>query len=323
MPVPGERQGLVISNGLSPQLSQYDGWLMALCAADEAVRNAVCVGADPDSLTLLDNFCWTDPVPGPRNPEAEAKLAILVRACMGLADLCRTYGAPLISGKDSMKNDFDDGVVRLSVPPTLLISAMGKIADAGKAISMEFKRPGDLIYLVTAGTPSLAASTAQEVADGLRFKSEDETYMPSLDLKAAARMYRAIHKLISDGLVHSAHDLSEGGLLVALSESVLSSAGGAEIRLEGGLVAASNGQGSTLFGEGPARIILSIPPAAAAVLEAAIMPIEGARLFEIGVVTDRPEMSVEVEGETGPKGDKFSFTTGELRSAWTSALPFD
>ncbi|MBS1989306.1 MAG: phosphoribosylformylglycinamidine synthase [Cyanobacteria bacterium SZAS LIN-3] len=323
MPDPGDRQGLVVSNGLCPQLSQFDGWLMAVCAVDEAVRNQVCVGADPASITLLDNFCWTDPVPGPRNPQAEEKLAILVRACMGLADICRAYGAPLISGKDSMKNDFDDGVIRLSVPPTLLVSAMGKIGDAANAISMEFKQAGDLIYLLSAGSPALAASVLTEVAE-LHCDRAVKLRLPALNIEAAARMYRALYELIAEGLVHSAHDLSEGGLLVALAESVLGSSCGADIKIENELVGASLGEAPALFGEGPGRIIISIPADAASALEKAIMEIPGARLWELGVVTAGGGLEVAIEGlpESAPSGG-FSTTTEELRRAWTTALPFD
>src|SRR5262249_56109070 len=110
-----------------------------------------CVGADPDSVSLLDNFCWPDPIESPGNKQGKAFLGDLVLACQGLYEAACTYEAPLISGKDSMKNDFDDGVIRLSIPPTLLISAIAKVPDIEKSLSMEFKQPGDLIYLLTAG----------------------------------------------------------------------------------------------------------------------------------------------------------------------------
>jgi phosphoribosylformylglycinamidine synthase len=267
-------------------------------------------------------------VPGPRNPEAEEKLAILVRACMGLADICRAYKAPLISGKDSMKNDFDDGVLRLSVPPTLLISAMGKIEDATRAISMEFKRAGDLIYLLTAGTPSLAASTLAEVAE-LQADTKPGIHLPALNIEAAAKMYRALHSLIMQGHVHSAHDLSEGGLLVALAESVLGSSCGATIKVDGELVAVSTGVASALFGEGPGRIIVSIAPESAPILEKAIMSISGARFFELGVVTNIGEMKVTVEGAFKKGAGRAEadpglvIATDQLREAWNFPLPFD
>jgi len=336
MPVPGEKQGLVIANGLCPQLSQFDGWLMAVSAVDEAVRNAVCTGADPSTITLLDNFCWTDPVPGPRNPEAETKLAILVRACMGLAEICRAYGAPLISGKDSMKNDFDDGVVRLSVPPTLLVSAMGKIPDSGRAISMEFKRGGDLLYLLTAGTPSLAAATVEEVVNPDQDSDSGLPWthrLPLLHIEAAAKMYRAIHSLIMQGLVHSAHDLSEGGLLVALAESTLGSSHGVIVQIPEELITLSSGEAAALFGEGPGRILLSIAPEAAPVLEKAMMAIEQAKLWPLGVVTEHGGMHVTLEGPCNDASSKnlaqkqsrrgFELSTEELRYAWTTPLPFD
>jgi phosphoribosylformylglycinamidine synthase len=332
-PVPGEKQGLVVANGLCPQLSQFDGRLMALCAVDEAVRNAVCTGADPASITLLDNFCWTDPVPGPRNPEAEQKLAVLVRACIGLAEICRAYGAPLISGKDSMKNDFDDGVVRLSVPPTLLVSAMGKIPDAGLAISMEVKRSGDLLYLLSAGKPSLAASVLAEISEEVG-SYDHSAHLPVLHMQAAINMYRALHDLIMQGLVHSAHDLSEGGLLVALAESVLSARRGAEVHIPDELVTLYGGEVNTMFGEGPGRIVVSIPPQAAPILEKAMMAVPDAKFWPLGVVTEQAVLEVLLQGPgcetpaTRASGDKsrrmgFEVSAEALRAAWTTPLPFD
>src|SRR3989344_689471 len=89
-----------------PKVPRYDAYIMAQHALDEAVRNCVAVGTDPDQIALCDNFCWPDPLPSARNPDAEHKLAQLVRACRGLYDLARFYGTPFVSGKDSMKNDF-------------------------------------------------------------------------------------------------------------------------------------------------------------------------------------------------------------------------
>ena len=103
----GEKNnGVLVGCGLNPRASLYDPFVMGQMAVDEAVRNVVAQGGDIDHLCLLDNFCWPDPVKSQRNPEGEYKLGQLVRTCAGLDEICRYYGTPLVSGKDSMKNDF-------------------------------------------------------------------------------------------------------------------------------------------------------------------------------------------------------------------------
>lgn len=245
--------GVVVSNGLCPQLSRFDAYLMAVCAVDEAVRNAVCVGANPSTLSLLDNFCWPDPIESARNVDGAEKLGQLVRACQGLYDACLAFGAPLISGKDSMKNDFDDGTVRLSIPPTLLISAVGKVNDVRRCLSMEFKNPGDLIFLLSAGQASLTGSHYAEAEES------PTAGLPSIDLKEAAKLYKKLHEAIEQGWISSAHDLSEGGLAVALAECTIGGGLGATVNLEP-LLSGGDRLDTVLFGEGPARIIISARP---------------------------------------------------------------
>lgn len=247
--------GIVVSNGLCPQLSRFDAYLMAVCAVDEAVRNAVCVGADPSTLSLLDNFCWPDPVESERNPDGSEKLGQLVRACEGLYDACIAYKAPLISGKDSMKNDFDDGTVRLSIPPTLLISAIGKVHDVRRCISMEFKSPGDLIFLLSAGNASLTASHYAEMEEW------PTTGLPTINMEEAARLYKKLYEAIQEGWIVSCHDLSEGGLAVALAECTIGGGFGATVNLEP-LLSKGERLDAVLFGEGPARILISAKPEA-------------------------------------------------------------
>ncbi|HMO20564.1 MAG TPA: phosphoribosylformylglycinamidine synthase, partial [Candidatus Melainabacteria bacterium] len=101
-----------------------------------------------------------------RNQDGDYKLGQLVRACQGLYEACLAFTAPLISGKDSMKNDFDDGVLRLSIPPTLLVSAIARVEDIGDCISSELKQADNLLYVVTAGRQSLTGSHWQELYGG-------------------------------------------------------------------------------------------------------------------------------------------------------------
>ena len=137
----GSLRGYVLSEGINPNLSDVDTEAMAGGAVDEAVRRQLAAGAGLERIAALDNFCWPDPVRSAHTPDGEYKLAQLVRACRGLYATCRAYGVPLISGKDSMKNDAVMGGVKISVPPTLLVSAIGQIDDVQKAVTLDFKRP--------------------------------------------------------------------------------------------------------------------------------------------------------------------------------------
>lgn len=297
--------GLVISNGICPQYSQFDAYLMALCAVDEAVRNAVCVGADPETISILDNFCWPDPVQSARNADGKEKLGQLVRACQGLYDAAIAYSCPLISGKDSMKNDFDDGTIRLSIPPTLLISAMGKIASVENAISMDFKKPGDLIYLLSAGTSSL---TASQYAINKKWMALE---LPTLDLAKAKALYRRVHEQITTGIIKSCHDLSEGGLAIAIAECIIGSGLGATISLNVPEVR----NDAALFAEGPARLLVTIDSAEQTAWER----LWGSDCIKLGQVTDDGQLEV-LEAGGAPL---FALGVEEMTAAWNTALPID
>ncbi|HUH66591.1 MAG TPA: AIR synthase-related protein, partial [Syntrophales bacterium] len=147
-PILSSFEGVVVSNGICPRYGDIDTYHMAACAIDEAVRNAVAVGGGLDFLAGLDNFCWCDPVQSEKTPDGEYKLAQLVRANKALYDYTTAYGVPCISGKDSMKNDYHIGDVKISIPPTLLFSTMGRIEDVRKAVTLDAKHPGDLVYVL-------------------------------------------------------------------------------------------------------------------------------------------------------------------------------
>jgi phosphoribosylformylglycinamidine synthase subunit PurSL len=204
LPKPGHR-GLAIGNGLATGWKD-DPYLMALAAIDECVRNLVCVGADPDRIAILDNFCW----PSCRDPR---NLGSLVRAAEGCYDAAKAHRTPFISGKDSLNNQFTTESGRtIQIPPTLLISGMGIVPDVRAAATMDAKEAGDLLVVVGATGRSLCGSHYE-----LLFGSGDGE-LPQSDLTVAPRVARAVHRLIRDGLVRAAHDCSEGGLIVAAAE---------------------------------------------------------------------------------------------------------
>jgi phosphoribosylformylglycinamidine synthase II len=217
-------EGLVISHGACPKFVE-DSYHMAQLALDEAVRNAVACGAMFSYLSCLDNFSWPDPIKGDKNPDGEYKLAQLVRCVKGMHDAAVAYGIPLISGKDSMKNDYYVKGKKYSVNPTLVVTVVGKIADVEEALSSEFKEPGDGIYLLGKTRGALGGSEYYKLFGGVG------NGMPEVDLRGSAAIYAAFSKAASSGLVESAHDVSDGGLAVAVAECSIGRLRGADLDL--------------------------------------------------------------------------------------------
>ncbi|MGA2323056.1 MAG: phosphoribosylformylglycinamidine synthase subunit PurL [Sedimentisphaerales bacterium] len=211
-------RGVAISCGMNPCYGDIDPYWMALSGIDEAIRNLVCVGARTDRIALLDNFCWGDCT----KPET---LGTLVRAAQACYDGAIAFDAPFISGKDSLNNEFrrDDGT-RISIPSTLLISAISIVDDVSKCVTMDAKKPGNLLFIV--------GETKNELG-GSHYSSLDNKYqgeVPKVDLKMAPKIAHKISDAIAKGLVVSCHDCSEGGLAVALAEMAF--AGGLSIEAD-------------------------------------------------------------------------------------------
>ena len=252
-PVLDSHRGVAVAHGICPRYSDLDTYHMAACAVDEAVRSIVATGGDPDRIAGLDNFCWCDPVPSSTNPDAEYKMAQLVRAVRAVHDVAVAYGVPLISGKDSMKNDYVHAGKRISIPPTLLFSALGIVHDISRVVTMDLKAPGDRVYLIGHTRAELGGS---ELLAELGLRGGD---VPTVETAGALASYRSLHQAIVSGTVRSAHDCSDGGLAVALAESAF--AGGYGMKLALGDLAAGEGLDATtlLFSETPSRLVVSVP----------------------------------------------------------------
>ncbi len=260
-PVAGSDRGLAIACGLQTGVGDAalggDPYLMALAAIDECVRNLVCVGADPDRIAILDNFCW----PSCKKPE---NLGSLVRAAEGCYDGAKAYRTPFVSGKDSLNNQFTtrDGRT-IEIPPTLLITGIGIVPDVGSACTMDAKKPGNLLVLVGETTLEMGGSHYQKLFE-LPTKLEElgvRASVPRTDLELGPRIAREVSKLVRMGAVASAHDVSDGGLLAAIAEMLVAGATperpiGAEIELR----VVSSSPVSAAFGESPSRYVLEIEP---------------------------------------------------------------
>ncbi|HZW56053.1 MAG TPA: phosphoribosylformylglycinamidine synthase subunit PurL [Nitrososphaerales archaeon] len=212
-PVPNSNKGLAISCGLSPALGAIDTYWMAATAIDEAVRNNVAVGGR--RIALLDNFAWGDPVRSKQN------LAGLVRAARSCYDVATAFGTPFVSGKDSLYNETPLG----EIPPTLLITALGLVPEISRCVTADFKRDENAIYLIGETKAELAGS------EYYRLKGLKGGAVPKLDPSRAANLYRAVNRAMDQGGIISCHDVSQGGIAVALAEMCFARALGAELTL--------------------------------------------------------------------------------------------
>jgi phosphoribosylformylglycinamidine synthase len=225
-PLLDRQEGIVLSHGICPKFSDFDTYWMMACAIDEAVRGAVASGADPARLAGVDNFCWCDPVQSEKTPDGEYKLAQLVRSCKALEHYCLGFGVPCISGKDSMKNDYTGGGEKISIPPTVLFSVLGFIPDVDFAVTSDFKKSGDAIYLLGVTAKELAGT---ELASELGLTGGA---VPQVDLASAKVRYELLHQAMRQGMVNACHDLSDGGLAVALAEMCIGGRLGARVNLD-------------------------------------------------------------------------------------------
>ena len=253
-PILDSFEGVVVANGICPRYSDIDTYHMAACAIDEAVRNTIAVGGSLDRLAGIDNFCWCDPVESEKTPDGQYKLAQLVRANRALYDYTKAYGVPCISGKDSMKNDYIIGETKISIPPTLLFSTMGKIEDVRKAVTMDAKKPGDLVYIL--------GETREELGGSEWFALHGFTgnNVPKVNAVKAKKLYRALTRAIDRGLVASCHDCSDGGLGIALAEVAFAGGLGMDIDLSHVPSDAIGRDDYLLFSESQSRFIATISP---------------------------------------------------------------
>jgi phosphoribosylformylglycinamidine synthase len=308
-PLLDSMEGVVVAHGICPRYSDIDAYHMTACAIDEAVRNAVAVGADLDHLAGLDNFCWCDPVKSVKTPDGEYKLAQLVRANMAIYDYTTAYGVPCISGKDSMKNDYSIGLTKISVPPTLLYSVIGKIRDVRKAVTMDAKRPKDLVYILGETRDELGGSEwfAQNGSVGSK--------VPQVNAKKAMKLYRALHRAITAGLVASCHDCSDGGLGVALAETAFAGGLGMHVDLKDVPYRGKKRNDYIMFSETASRFVVTIHPGNQRRFEKAMT---GNVFAEIGFVS--ADGWFEVTGINGRLIVKDKIN--QLKEAWQKPLNF-
>jgi phosphoribosylformylglycinamidine synthase len=279
-PVLGNARGVALSQGLAPLYSDIDTYHMATASVDMAVRNAVAAGCPVDHLAILDNFCWC-------SSDEPERLGQLKRACEAIYNLAVLYGTPFISGKDSMFNDFkgydaNDNPVKISIPPTLLVSGIGVMQSVENAVSLDAKQAGDLVYLLGQTRDELGGSEYYAMNGKLGSNVPETDGATNLDL------YRKLNTVTPASAIAVTH----GGLAAALAKTCIGGQFGMDIKLDGDLRL-----DTMLFSESTGRILVTLAPQDKDIFEKTL----GSHAHLIGTVTDRQTLTIN--GKAIPLAD--------------------
>jgi phosphoribosylformylglycinamidine synthase II len=304
----GRDRGIVLGVGLRHRIGQLDPYQMAAGGIVEAIANVVAAGADPGRIALLDNFCWGDT----RRPES---LGTLVEACQACHDVAIAFAAPFVSGKDSLNNVFGyvdafGGSREISIPPTLLATALGQIPDVRRSVSTDLKRLGSRLAAVGLSRPATAGSQLEltgRVCGGP---------IPRVDVDACRAAIHAVARAQAAGSVLACHDLSDGGLAVAVAEMAIGGLRGARLYLGEVPFACSDDLPDSVrdlaiaFGESPGRFVCEVAAGTEEKFAAALGDVPWAF---VGEVVDGHDLEI-----VGSGGEFHRIAGPALAAAWRS-----
>ena len=287
-------RGAAVGCGMCPELGEVDPYWMAVGAVDEALRNIICTGANPHQAAILDNFCWP-------KVDTEESLGALVRTCRGAHDAAVAFGLPFISGKDSLNNEFSMSAAeakrtglsdRVAIPYTLLVSALGLVDDVRRCVSMDFKQPGNVVVVASAPVTPHIERLGEQQALGKKERFD-----------CAVKLHHQVSKLIHDGKVRSAHDVSDGGLAVAIAEMCIASNLGATVEVD------AEKYNHPVFANVSTTYVLEIPEEDA---RATGLPI-------VGRVVEEPRLKM-TWGDSSSVGATIDASITDLAQAWRTPL---
>ena len=284
----GSLEGVALAEGINPFYSDIDTYHMVTSVVDEAVRRLVAVGCSPGRIAGLDNFCWPDPVESDNNPDGAYKMAQLVRANRALYDITTAYRVPCISGKDSMKNDSVRGGMRISIPPTLLFSAIGKLDDVTRAVTLGVKQVGDVVLMAGTTFDELGASEwYRMLAEQEGDPSHVGMSVPEVRVGQAILLYDAMFATMQQGWIRSCISLGMGGLAVAAAKVAL--AGSLGLEIEGGKLPQDGclKDDHLLFSESNSRFLFTCDPSD---LDSVLASFEGLPVAAVGRVMPEPRL---------------------------------
>jgi phosphoribosylformylglycinamidine synthase len=316
-PVLDSMRGVVMTQALLPRQSEIDTYDMAVGTIDTAIRNIIAAGGKLGSLALLDNFCWC-------SSDEPERLGQLKRAAQGCYDAGVFYGAPFISGKDSMFNTFKGfdekgNPVKIDVLPTLMISGIGIVPDVNRCQTPDAKVAGDLVYVVGLTEDKLGGSEyyamVGEEEQG-RGKAYIGSNVPKVDKEANLNTYRAMEDAIERSLVASCASVGMGGLGVALAKVAIGGNLGLDIDVDrmyaDGAADDVIRLDSLLFSESHGRFVVTVDPDIQDEFEDAM---QGINMSFVGKVTSDGSFVVR------HKDEEFVHTSvGSLAESYKSTL---
>lgn len=325
-------EALAIAQGAFPKYADVDAYASGASAFNDAVGKIIAVGGRLPQLkkennhywSVCDNFCTPDSEYSERNPDGKYKLAQLVQIARAVHDYAVAMNTPLTSGKDSMKNDavFKDEngkEVRISVPPTILITATCTIPDYKKCVSIDAKNEGDFIYVIGITKKELGASQYYEVK-GVEKRGEKflGNNAPQTDLEEARKTFEFVSECTEKELLASSIYASKGGLATTLALKAIAGNAGMKIDLnkmrKTEEVTRSD---SLLFSETQNRFVVTVSQKNKKRFEELAQKTK-TRISEIGVVTGEKELEI-----TALDGKQSKVTVEELRKAYCSTFKFD
>ncbi|MBI3036393.1 phosphoribosylformylglycinamidine synthase subunit PurL [Candidatus Woesearchaeota archaeon] len=302
-PVSGSRKGIAVANGINPRYGIISPYWMAAAAIDEALRNIVATGGRISKTAILDNFCWA-------NTDEPERLGTLVMAAKACKDFATAYGTPFISGKDSLHNEvFSDGK-RIPILDTLLISAVAVIDDIENIVTMDVKKEGSSLYLIGETKNEMGGSHYSELA-GLGLK---EGNAPTIDAAKSKATFTAVEEAIKGKTVLACHDVSEGGIAVALAEMCFAGEIGADVELRN---VPHNGDAINdtvvLFSESQTRFVAEVEKGKEAMFEDAMKKCG----CSYGMIGKTKGKRLVISGSAGKIIDT---NIKELKDAWQGTL---
>ncbi len=301
-PVFGSRKAVAVANGINPRYGVISPYSMAAAAIDEALRNIVATGGSLDRTAILDNFCWA-------NTDEAERLGSLVMAAKACRDVAVAYGTPFISGKDSLHNEVVIENKRMPILDTLLISAVAVIDDIENIVTMDIKREGSSIYVIGETKNEMGGSHYNELAGN----SLEDGNVPAVEAEKGKKVFAAVEEAIKTKTILACHDISEGGLAVALAEMCFAGGIGADIELRNIPHASAITDEIALFSESQTRFIAEVEKGKETAFEAAI----GKHGSTYGLVGKTKGKQLVVRGSGGKLIDA---DINELKNAWQGTL---
>ncbi len=288
--IKNSRRGIALKVDSNPRACALDPYLGAVGTVCEAVRNVACAGARPVGITNCLNY---------GNPERPEVMWQFIRGVEALRDASLAFGAPVVSGNVSFYNETEGR----AIPPTPTIAVLGVMLDVSKHVTQFFKNPGDVIALVRTARPSLAASEYSAIF-GI-----DGGPLGSIDLAREAALVEGLVAGAEGGLIRSAHDIAEGGLVVAIAEACFNPRAilGAEVELG----RAGNADAVDFFGEGASTVLLSMAEGDIAEVERSFAS-RGLEFAVIGRVTSEHRLKI---------GTALDEDVSELMRIYENAIP--